>query len=75
MKPAPPVIMIFFTSFRGSNFVVPVSTGASFQRALLSKKPDPCPLVLVSFIAVAPVVGRRYSGLVQMVPVSRPLVR
>lgn len=31
MKPAPPEIMMFFTSGRGVNFVVPMSTGASFQ--------------------------------------------
>lgn len=31
MKPAPPVIMIFLTSGKGSNFVVPVKTGASFH--------------------------------------------
>jgi hypothetical protein len=31
MKPAPPVIMMFFTSGRGSKLVVPMSTGASFQ--------------------------------------------
>lgn len=38
MKPAPPVIMMFFTSGRGSNFVVPVNTGASFQTPKSSKK-------------------------------------
>lgn len=31
MKPAPPVTMMFFTSGRGSNLVVPVRTGAFFQ--------------------------------------------
>ena len=31
MKPAPPVIMMFLTSGRGSNLVVPMSTGASLQ--------------------------------------------
>lgn len=31
MKPAPPVIMIFLVPGRGSNFVLPTSTGASFQ--------------------------------------------
>lgn len=38
MKPAPPVIMMFLTSGRGSNFVVPVRTGASFQTPKSSKK-------------------------------------
>lgn len=38
MKPAPPVIMMFFTSGRGSNLVVPVNTGASFQTPKSSKK-------------------------------------
>lgn len=38
MKPAPPVIMMFFTSGRGSNLVVPVKTGASFQTPKSSKK-------------------------------------
>lgn len=38
MKPAPPVIMMFFTSGRGSNLVVPVRTGASFQTPKSSKK-------------------------------------
>jgi hypothetical protein len=28
MKPAPPVINMFFTSANGSNLVLPVSTGA-----------------------------------------------
>jgi hypothetical protein len=40
MKPAPPVIMIFLTSGRGSNFVEPMRTGALFQ-TLLSSKKDP----------------------------------
>lgn len=31
MKPAPPVIMIFLTSGNGSNLVLPVKMGASFQ--------------------------------------------
>lgn len=31
MKPAPPVIIIFLTSGRGSNLVLPVKIGASFQ--------------------------------------------
>lgn len=38
MKPDPPVIMMFFTSGRGSNLVVPVKTGASFQIPYSSKK-------------------------------------
>jgi hypothetical protein len=38
MKPAPPVIMIFLTSGRGSNFVEPMRTGALFQTLLSSKK-------------------------------------
>lgn len=38
MKPAPPVIMIFFTSGRGSNFVEPVRIGAFFQTPKSSKK-------------------------------------
>lgn len=31
MKPAPPVIIMFFTSGRGSNLVVPFRMGACFQ--------------------------------------------
>ena len=31
MKPAPPVIIMFFNSGLGSNSVVPLRTGASFQ--------------------------------------------
>lgn len=44
MKPAPPVIMMFLISGRGSNFVVPVNTGASFQTPKSSKKfwREPC---------------------------------
>jgi hypothetical protein len=38
MKPAPPVIIIFFTSGNGSYFVLPVKTGASFQTPKSSKK-------------------------------------
>lgn len=37
MNPAPPVIMIFLTFGKGSNFVVPVRTGASFQTPKSSK--------------------------------------
>lgn len=37
MKPAPPVIMIFLTSGRGSYFVLPVKTGASFHTPKSSK--------------------------------------
>lgn len=37
MKPAPPVIIIFFTSGRGSNLVLPVKMGASFQTPKSSK--------------------------------------
>lgn len=37
MKPAPPVIIIFLTSGKGSNFVLPVRTGASFQTPKSSK--------------------------------------
>lgn len=38
MKPAPPVIMMFFTSGRGSNLVLPMRTGASFQTPKSWKK-------------------------------------
>ena len=31
MNPAPPVIMIFLTSGKGSNLVEPISIGASFH--------------------------------------------
>ena len=44
MKPAPPVIMMFFTSGSGSNFVVPVKTGALFQTEVSSKKFGVSPL-------------------------------
>ena len=37
INPAPPVIIIFFTSGSGSNFVLPFSTGASFQTPKSSK--------------------------------------
>lgn len=37
INPAPPVIMIFLTSGRGSNLVVPINTGASFQTPQSSK--------------------------------------
>lgn len=37
MKPAPPVIIIFLTSGRGSNFVLPIKTGASFHTPKSSK--------------------------------------
>jgi hypothetical protein len=37
MKPAPPVIIIFLTSGNGSNFVLPIRTGASFQTPKSSK--------------------------------------
>jgi len=37
MNPAPPVIIIFLTSGNGSNFVLPVKTGASFQTPKSSK--------------------------------------
>lgn len=36
MKPAPPVTRTFLVSGFGSNFVVPLSTGASFQMPLSS---------------------------------------
>ena len=36
MKPAPPVTRMFFVSGFGSNFVVPLSTGASFQMPVSS---------------------------------------
>lgn len=38
MKPAPPVIMMFFTSGRGSNLVLPLRIGACFQMPKSSKK-------------------------------------
>ena len=38
MKPAPPVIMMFFTSGSGSNLVDPIRTGARFQTEESSKK-------------------------------------
>ena len=37
MKPAPPVIIIFLTSGRGSYLVLPVKTGASFHTPKSSK--------------------------------------
>lgn len=37
MNPAPPVIIIFFTSGSGSNFVLPFRTGASFHTPKSSK--------------------------------------
>jgi hypothetical protein len=37
MNPAPPVIMMFFTSGSGSNFVLPFRTGASFHTPKSSK--------------------------------------
>lgn len=37
MNPAPPVIMMFFTSGDGSNLVLPVRIGASFQMPKSSK--------------------------------------
>lgn len=37
MNPAPPVIMIVPTSGNGSNLVVPLSIGASFQMLALSR--------------------------------------
>lgn len=37
MKPAPPVIIIFFTSGNGSYLVLPIRTGASFQTPKSSK--------------------------------------
>ena len=46
MKPAPPVIIIFLTSGNGSNFVVPVRIGASFQMPRSSK-------ILEGFVLVA----------------------
>ena len=36
MNPAPPVIMIFLTSGSGSNLVLPVRIGASFQMPVSS---------------------------------------
>lgn len=51
MKPAPPVTMMFFVSGSGSNAVLPVSTGASFQTPKSSKKLPARPL--------APASGRR----------------
>lgn len=53
MKPAPPVIMMFFTSGSGSNLVVPVKTGALFQTEVSSKKfgvsPLACRMSAMSF--------------------------
>jgi hypothetical protein len=37
MNPAPPVIMMFLTSGRGSYFVLPIKTGASFHTPKSSK--------------------------------------
>lgn len=37
MNPAPPVIIIFLTSGNGSNFVLPIRTGASFHTPKSSK--------------------------------------
>ena len=37
MNPAPPVIIMFFTSGSGSNFVLPFRTGASFHTPKSSK--------------------------------------
>lgn len=37
INPAPPVIMIFLTSGNGSNLVLPISIGASFQTPKSSK--------------------------------------
>lgn len=53
MNPAPPVIMIVPTSGNGSNFVVPLSIGASFQISETSKDFGTCfwaPLGLESII-------------------------
>ena len=38
MKPAPPVTKMFFTSAKGVNLVVPVSTGALRQASSSSKE-------------------------------------
>jgi hypothetical protein len=38
MNPAPPVIRIFFVSGNGSNLVVPLRIGASFQISVSRKR-------------------------------------
>lgn len=70
MKPAPPVIMMFFTSGRGSNLVVPVKTGASFQTPKSSKKFWRVPLTPVQWVR-----SRTSQGCVTIhVPFEIPLV-
>ncbi len=53
MKPAPPVIMMFFTSGSGSNLVLPVRIGALFQTLESSKKSGVWPLVAAKVVSCA----------------------
>lgn len=70
MKPAPPVIMIFFTSGNGSYFVVPISTGASFHTPKSSKKR------FGPVEAAVPICEKlhRHGGRTQDLPVDDPFV-
>lgn len=53
MKPAPPVIMMFFTSGSGSNLVVPISIGALFQTEESSKKFGVDPLAMEGLVVLS----------------------
>src|SRR5450432_4266373 len=64
MKPAPPVIMIFFTPGNGSNLVLPVRIGAFFQTPKSSKK-----LPLSPFFSVAANINHQKSVFAVLLPV------
>lgn len=73
MNPAPPVIMMFFTSGKGSNLVLPMKTGASFH---MPGSPNELCRALV-FVTSSPVSYASGSGWVAVIhqPLGRPFGR